>query len=204
MRRAEFKPIPSSKPPCSLLLSSPLSAFPSRRLRSKSRVQTAPVRLLIHLFNSSFNARHRPCFKLVFNAGIQGCIAVGDNADGEPLIIHNCNTEDLANQDWDVSFFGRVPVGPQQIKIFGDKCIDVKDGVNADGTKLQIWSCVQGSKNQQWISLTDSTFQWSGTNKCIDLSDGKITDGNVLQLWTCDSNNSNQKWFGAPNPDTVR
>jgi hypothetical protein len=80
----------------------------------------------------------------------------------------------------------------------------VKDGVNADGTKLQIWSCVQGSKNQQWISLTDSTFQWSGTNKCIDLSDGKITDGNVLQLWTCDSNNSNQKWFGAPNPDTVR
>ncbi|KAJ7868542.1 ricin B lectin domain-containing protein, partial [Mycena olivaceomarginata] len=141
---------------------------------------------------------------LVFNAGIQGCIAVADNADGEPLIIHNCNTEDLTNQDWDVSFFGRVPVGPQQIKIFGDKCINVKDGVNADGTKLQIWSCVQGSKNQQWISLTDSTFQWSGTNNCIDLSDGKITDGNVLQLWTCDSNNSNQKWFGAPHPDTVR
>ncbi|KAJ7836696.1 ricin B lectin domain-containing protein [Mycena olivaceomarginata] len=137
-----------------------------------------------------------------YNAGIQGCIAVADNADGEPLTIHNCNTENLANQDWDVAFYTRQLAGPQQIKIFGDKCIDVKGGVNADGTKLQIWSCVQGSKNQQWISLTDSTFQWSGTNKCIDLSDGKITDGNVLQLWTCDSNNSNQKWFGAPNPDT--
>ncbi|KAJ7305538.1 ricin B lectin domain-containing protein, partial [Mycena albidolilacea] len=135
---------------------------------------------------------------LIYNAGIQGCIAVADNADGEPLTIHNCNTENLANQDWDVAFYTRQPAGPQQIKIFGDKCIDVKDGVDADGTKLQIWSCVQGSKNQQWISLTDSTFQWSGTNKCIDLSDGKITDGNVLQLWTCDSNNSNQKWFGAP------
>jgi hypothetical protein len=48
-------------------------------------------------------------------------MAVADNADGEPLIIHNCNTENVANQDWDVTFDVRTPVGPQQIKIFGDK-----------------------------------------------------------------------------------
>ncbi|KAJ7305535.1 ricin B lectin domain-containing protein [Mycena albidolilacea] len=138
-----------------------------------------------------------------FNAGIQGCMAVADNADGEPLIIHNCNTENTANQDWDVTFDVRTPVGPQQIKIFGDKCIDVKDGVNADGTKLQIWSCISGSKNQQWIAQpTENTFQWSGTDKCIDLSDGKITDDNVLQIWTCTDNSANQNWAGAPNPDT--
>ena len=27
---------------------------------------------------------------------------------------------------------------------------DVKDGVNADGTKLQLWQCVSGNTNQQW------------------------------------------------------
>jgi hypothetical protein len=52
--------------------------------------------------------------------------------------------------------------------------------------------------------VTDSTFQWNGTNKCIDLTDGKITDGNVLQIYTCDSGNSNQKWAGEPNPDAAR
>ncbi|KAF7373795.1 hypothetical protein MSAN_00591200 [Mycena sanguinolenta] len=143
------------------------------------------------------------------NAGIQGCIAAANNVDGSPLIIHNCNTEPLSDQDWNVTFW--IPTeedgparnsGPQQITIFGDKCIDVTNGVNADGTKLQIWTCVKGSTNQQWISVTDSTFQWSGTDKCIDLTNGVITDGNVLQLWTCDSANSNQKWTGASNPDT--
>ncbi|KAJ7482681.1 ricin B lectin domain-containing protein [Mycena latifolia] len=141
------------------------------------------------------------------NAGIQGCIAVADNADGEPLIIHDCNTEsNLANQDWKVSFFTRQPAGPQQIQVLGDKCIDVTNGVNADGTKLQIWTCSEGNTNQLWTSLNDFTFQWSGTNKCIDLSDSKITDGNVLQIWTCGSGsigNSNQKWTGEPNPDTA-
>ncbi|KAJ6493497.1 ricin B lectin domain-containing protein [Mycena vulgaris] len=89
--------------------------------------------------------------------------------------------------------------------VFGDKCIDVTGGVNADGIKLQIWTCSEGNTNQLWTSLNDFTFQWSGTNKCIDLSDGKITDGNVLQIWTCgtgSTGNQNQKWTGEPNPDT--
>ncbi|KAJ7708044.1 ricin B lectin domain-containing protein [Mycena rosella] len=95
---------------------------------------------------------------------------------------------------------------PSQIQVFGDKCIDVTNGVNADGTKLQIWTCSEGNNNQLWTSLNDFTFQWSGTNKCIDLSDSKITDGNALQIWTCGSGsigNSNQKWIGEPNPDTA-
>ncbi|KAF7369719.1 hypothetical protein MVEN_00303400 [Mycena venus] len=144
------------------------------------------------------------------NAGIQGCLAVADNADGEPLVIHNCNNGPFPNQDWQVSFW--IPTeedgparnsAPQQIKVFGDKCIDVKDGVNADGTKLQIWTCADGNKNQEWVSVTDSTFQWNGTNKCIDLTDGKITEGNVLQIYTCDSKNSNQKWIGEAGPEEV-
>ncbi|KAJ7163010.1 ricin B lectin domain-containing protein, partial [Mycena filopes] len=126
------------------------------------------------------------------------CISVPDNADGAPLVIHDCNTEALVNQDWSLSFFDKQSAGPQPITVFGNKCIDVTGGVNADGTKLQIWTCVAGSKNQQWTSVSDFTLQWSGTNKCIDLTGGSITDGTQLQIYTCATNNANQKWLGAP------
>jgi hypothetical protein len=135
------------------------------------------------------------------NAGIQGCIGAAENANGQPLIIHNCATESVSNQDWDLSF---STTQPQQIEVFGDKCIDVVNGINEDGTPLQIWTCAEGNTNQLWIALTDSTFQWSGTDKCIDLTNGLINDGNVIQVWTCSSGDSNQMWVGAPNPGSAQ
>ncbi|KAJ7123658.1 ricin B lectin domain-containing protein [Mycena epipterygia] len=146
----------------------------------------------IQSFNPSFG-----------NAGIQGCVSAQSNEDGAPVVIHNCNTEDTANQNWALSFFDRENAGPEPITIFGDKCIDVTGGVNADGTKVQIWTCVPGSTNQQWISVTDQTLQWAGTNKCLDLTGGSITDGTQLQIWTCATGNDNQRWGGANNPDAV-
>ncbi|KAJ7919265.1 hypothetical protein B0H13DRAFT_2656932 [Mycena leptocephala] len=57
--------------------------------------------------------------------------------------------------------------GPQDANptLWGNMCIDVTDGVESDGTKLQ--------------SLT---IQWNGTDTYIDLTDGNVTDGNVLQF----------------------
>jgi len=80
------------------------------------------------------------------------------------------------------------------IQIFGDKCLDVTDGVDADGTKLQIWTCDFANANQRWIPVSGSTITWFGENKCVDLTDGNLTDGNQAQIWDCDVNNSNQKW----------
>ncbi|KAJ7478322.1 ricin B lectin domain-containing protein [Mycena latifolia] len=135
-----------------------------------------------------------------YNAGIQGCFSAAENTDGEPLVIHDCNTEALVNQDFNATFAIRGNTSPSPITVFGDKCIDVTGGVNAVGTKLQIWTCT-GGPNQKWVNTLDGQFQWSGTDKCIDLTDGRITDGNVLQLWTCSSGNQNQEWRSAPNPD---
>ncbi|KAL0563294.1 hypothetical protein V5O48_018776 [Marasmius crinis-equi] len=134
-------------------------------------------------------------------AGKQACISASRNADGAPVVIHDCNTEDVAKHSWDVSLFTKFNTGPQQIKVFGNKCLDVKDGRNADGTKLQIWSCVPGSTNQMWVSMTDFTFQWAGTNKCIDLSNGDLRDDAQLQIWTCNSGNVNQRWQGNKVPN---
>jgi hypothetical protein len=66
------------------------------------------------------------------------------------------------------------------------------------------FGCVAKSKNQQWISVMDGTFQWAGTNKCTDPTDGKITDGNVPKIYTCDSKNTNQQWRSDTNPDSAR
>ncbi|KAF7341849.1 hypothetical protein MSAN_02040400 [Mycena sanguinolenta] len=166
---------------------------------------SSPAFALLGFYVSAALAVEIQSFSPAFtNAGIQGCIAVADNADGAPLIIHDCNTEDPANQDWSLSFYTREPAGPQPITIFGDKCIDVTNGVNADGTPLQIWTCVEGSTNQMWTSISNNTLQWSGTDKCIDLTNGLITDGNVLQIWTCSENNQNQEWTGTPDPDNTQ
>ncbi|KAK1232149.1 hypothetical protein PQX77_004720 [Marasmius sp. AFHP31] len=126
------------------------------------------------------------------NKGTRGCIAATKTA-GAPLVIHDCFTGDASNYNWVVGDLFPVDPTPQQIKLFGsDLCIDVKDGANADGTKLQVWTCANGNGNQLWTRLNYiGIWQWAGTNKCIDLSNGVTDDGNQLQLWTCDPNNSN-------------
>ncbi|QRW20289.1 ricin-type beta-trefoil lectin domain protein [Rhizoctonia solani] len=78
-----------------------------------------------------------------------------ENRDGAPVKIADCNGS--ANQKW--SFGSKSHV----VKIHGNKCLDVKDGVNADGTKLQIWTCNESSQNQKfWYSFWDYTLSWEG------------------------------------------
>ena len=49
------------------------------------------------------------------------------------------------------------------------QCLDVTNGVNEDGTKLQIWTCIAGNTNQMWNANADGTYTWAGTNKYDDL-----------------------------------
>ncbi|KAJ6530922.1 ricin B lectin domain-containing protein [Mycena vulgaris] len=134
-------------------------------------------------------------FQTVLTAGNGNCLVPTSNADGAAVVIKDCGTNATALNSW------VVPNGSQQVgplKIFGDKCLDVTGGVDADGTKLQIWTCATGNTNQMWIPVSDSAITWSGKNKCVDLTDGNIADGNQVQIWDCDVNNSNQKWNAVP------
>ncbi|KAK1222240.1 hypothetical protein PQX77_014873 [Marasmius sp. AFHP31] len=135
-----------------------------------------------------------PAFAL---AGRRGCLTAFTNTLNAPVVIQDCNL--ITEQNWTYTPATTSNSVAQPIKLYnGAKCLDVKDGVNADGTKLQIYDCFNQAPNQQWVANTDTTFQWAGTNKCIDLTNGVITNGNQLQLWTCDKNNSNQKYSGTP------
>ncbi|KAJ6556122.1 ricin B lectin domain-containing protein [Mycena capillaripes] len=154
------------------------------------------------MFSSAFFAALSLTLSAIKNAGIQGCIGADQDINGSPLVIHNCATDPPPDADWAVSF---STTATQQLKIFGDKCIDVKDGVNADGTKLQIWDCTEGNTNQLFtvISNAGGLIQWAGTNKCIDLTNGAMTDNTQLQIWTCGGGNTNQEWVPAQDVQEV-
>ncbi|KAF9263069.1 ricin B-like lectin [Marasmius fiardii PR-910] len=124
-----------------------------------------------------------PAFQLAGRQG--GCISASTNVAGAPVVIHDCSTEDTTKHSWDFSYVSGQNSGPQQIKVFGDKCLDVTGGTNAD------------------VAASDATFQWAGTNKCVDLTNGNINDMNQLQIWTCDSNNPNQRWIANPSVTTA-
>ncbi|KAJ7644785.1 ricin B lectin domain-containing protein [Roridomyces roridus] len=145
----------------------------------------------------------RPGQSLTFDTGLPtgpvgGCLTASSNADGAPVIISSCLAGEAAtaSNTW-VATAGVGKVGTLQI--FGDKCLDVTNGVDADGTKLQIWTCGSGNPNQQWVSAGQGgqgtpQIVWAGNNKCVDVTNGNVTQGNVMQVWDCDSSNTNQNW----------
>lgn len=84
-----------------------------------------------------------------------------------------------------------------QVQIYGNKCLDVINGVNADSTKVQIYTCeIPAAANQQWYytGYGDNHLQWTNQSKCLDLTSGNFTNGNQVQVWTCSGIEVNQVW----------
>lgn len=75
-------------------------------------------------------------------------MTAGSNIDGAPVTIQTC-TNSLAQK---FVFEGGV------VKVFGNKCLDVKGGNKADGTKLQIWSCTPNNSNQKFSYTVSYSF----------------------------------------------
>jgi len=112
---------------------------------------------------------------------VQATVAV-DNA---PVILGPTNQDSLP-VDW---AFDGTTLSPAE-----GFCLDVTNGADADGTKLQIYSCVSDNTNQEWVFNSNFSIQWKNHNKCLDLTDGNVANGNLLQIWTCGSGNAHQQW----------
>ncbi|KAJ7129889.1 hypothetical protein C8R43DRAFT_931089 [Mycena crocata] len=76
------------------------------------------------------------------NANPAKCLSAASNTDGAVVEIEDC-VAGSTSQGWTVS--------GSNLKIYGSKCLDVKDGATASGTKLQIWTCAAGNTNQMWV-----------------------------------------------------
>ncbi|KAK7031539.1 Glucooligosaccharide oxidase [Favolaschia claudopus] len=116
-------------------------------------------------------------------SNIAKCLTPASNSDGAAVAIQDC-ASGSASQNWSVS--------GGNLKIFGNKCLDVPDGSTTNGKKLQIWTCASGNTNQAW-TVSGNSIQWTGHSLCLDLTDGSSSNGNVVQTWSCTSG-PNQQW----------
>ncbi|KAF7307942.1 Carbohydrate-binding module family 13 protein [Mycena kentingensis (nom. inval.)] len=129
-------------------------------------------------------------FKTVLAADPGKCLSASGNYDGAPVVIGDCTP--TGNNSWVVPQGAGVA---SALKVFGDKCLDVKDGANVNGAKLQVWTCAAGNTNQQFVTAGwDQTITWANKNKCLDVTDGKALNGQPIQIWDCDWENDNQRW----------
>lgn len=115
------------------------------------------------------------------------CLQAASNTDGAKVTINDCNSS--AGQQFTRS--GSL------FKVFGNKCLDVIEGTNANGTKLQVWSCSPNTPytNQVWDTTDLGQIKWrKGANKCLDLTKGSVENGNPMQIWTCAGSGNNQLW----------
>ena len=95
--------------------------------------------------------------------------------NGSPVVISDCNNDH--NQLWTIH--------DHAISAYnGSMCLEVTDGDNSDGAKVQIWGCSPGNVNQQWDYDRLFLF-WGGKKRCLDLTDGSTENGSRLQIWEC-------------------
>ena len=110
------------------------------------------------------------------------CLAPSGETDGSKLVLADCDTAD--NIAFSLS-------GSTLVNTETNMCIDVTDGGDWSGNKLQFWECFSGNTNQEW-GLSGNAITWNGM--CMDLTDGNGAVGTKIQIWSCFTQNTNQMW----------
>lgn len=74
------------------------------------------------------------------------------------------------------------------------------------GSKVKIWTCYPGLKQQQWYYTNDNRLALTGQGLCLDLPSGNTANFQQLQVWACGNGNANQEWISTlkTNSATVR
>lgn len=125
---------------------------------------------------------------LPLQVGTGNCWTAASNSNGAAVTLQKCQGLGTASQAFTFSAGAPAGVGTGalgNVKIFGNKCLDVKGGVDVSGTKLQIWTCGTANKNQQFqVSAGDSgvnTIRWANSSRCIDLTGGSESSGTPVR-----------------------
>lgn len=142
------------------------------------------------------------------------CLAPNGTDNGANLVLADCSADNTVFKYSDVN--GKVKIGK--------KCVDIRDGIEKNGTLAQIWDCVVcndhqsfdfvsdnvtiSSKNASSVGAADSQtngtattpfqLQWTFADYCLDLHEGKGEVGAQVQIWGCLGYNDNQKWIVNP------
>ncbi|WP_182877876.1 lectin [Microbispora sp. H10670] len=115
--------------------------------------------------------------------GSSRCLDVASQTNGTQAQIWDCNGQ--TNQRWSQTSSG-------ELRVYGNKCLDVNNRGTADGTNVIIWDC-NGQNNQQWRFNADGTITAVGANKCLDVPNNATANGTKLTIWSCNGG-ANQRW----------
>jgi hypothetical protein len=72
-----------------------------------------------------------------------------------------------------------------------NRCLDVPNSTQTDGTFLQIYDC-SGGANQQWTVTSSNQLTVFG-GKCLDVPGNATAAGTRVEIWTCNGG-ANQQW----------
>ena len=83
----------------------------------------------------------------------------------------------------------------QTLRVFGNECLDVKEGKLQSGQPVQLWACTANNGAQVWSVRADGTIRTSN-NLCLDAQSGGTGNGTRIQLWDCNGTAA-QGWKGV-------
>jgi hypothetical protein len=137
------------------------------------------------------------------NRGSNLCVEVNrfgnPLADGELVVQRACDGQLV--QQW-IQVFVDVNSGVFEfVNAFSGKCMDVRDGVNADTVPIQQWQC-RGSNSMKWKlvapalpSFNTWQVQSQTGGRCLDVRNGDGNDGVQIQIFHCTGfGNEAQVW----------
>ncbi|WP_307812123.1 RICIN domain-containing protein, partial [Sphaerisporangium rufum] len=105
------------------------------------------------------------------------------NSNGSQAQIWDCNGQ--TSQQW-------TATASSELRVYGNKCLDVTGAGTADGTAVVLWDC-NGQNNQKWRFNSDGSITAVGANKCLDVSNNGTANGSRIHIWSCHGG-GNQKW----------
>jgi beta-glucosidase len=73
---------------------------------------------------------------------------------------------------------------------YGGLCLDVAGDSNANGTKVEIYTC-NGTNGQQWTEEANGTVHADGS--CLDVTGGGTANGTLVDLYSCNGTGA-QVW----------
>ncbi|EAU85094.1 macrofage activating glycoprotein [Coprinopsis cinerea okayama7 len=104
------------------------------------------------------------------------CLTATADHDAAPVVIQPCTG--APSQKWTFT--------EGTVRVFHNKCLDVIDGADRDGTKLQIYTCAPHNPNQHWYyNKWENKLEWNGRGKCVELPDANTADGTQAHIWGC-------------------
>ncbi|GAA1278800.1 RICIN domain-containing protein [Sphaerisporangium rubeum] len=148
-----------------------------------SYTTTVPAREAVLLLVTASSSVPEPTTTSLRGVGSGRCLDAGSQTNGTQSQIWDCNGQ--TNQRW-------TPTASGELRVYGNKCLDVYNAGTADNSRVVIWDC-NGQNNQKWRLNSDGSITAVGANKCLDVPNNATANGTKLVIWSCNGG-ANQRW----------